>query len=160
MVSQTNKLRAQDIPFIWWSRAAALFREFAALHAPSLRSVLLLGPRGVGKKAMASAWKNAAGPSARGLEVVELNPSTKPANSITIATSTFGVPEHVTCLDLSTGQPHSFLPGSSDVLDASVVSRFSICLYMPPLRERPFDVLALIDYFNFSLLPRTVGCSK
>jgi DNA-binding NtrC family response regulator len=146
---------ASKVPFVGWSHAAAKFREMAAKHAPGgKKSVLLLGPKGVGKKAMARAWQYAAGGDAK-LPIIDLDSKDAVIKHPCVATSRRAVPRNTHGIQLYLGENyHSEQNGTSDdTLDEDVVEQFSLQFFLTPLRKRPADVLALLHYFNQYYLP-------
>ena len=154
----------KPVPFVGWSRAAARFREVVTTHAAGGKSsVLIVGPAGAGKKPMAQVWQHLAGQDHPRVPIVNLDLHGATIPDPCIAISTWALPRNKQWLRLDNGKhelPRAE-PTNSDVLSEQVVDRFpaSLRLYMPALRERPMDILALLHFFNLYVLPKRVGGS-
>lgn len=83
------------VPFIGWSHAAQRFRELAVASVPGrLRSVLLLGETGAGKRTMARAWRRLAGVGSDELPTIDLD--CEPARFPCIGVTTRPLPARFT----------------------------------------------------------------
>lgn len=163
-MAELQACTSKQIPFVGWSYASARFRALAATHAPRRQaSVLILGPAGVGKKAMAQAWQKAAGDSAK-LPIVDLNAADEAVPHPCIATSNKALPEGLPVLDLGEGTAYKEPTAGICLVKegriaSELASKFALRVYLGPLTFRPFDILALLYYFNRHTLPKQMGCS-
>src|SRR4051794_8148403 len=94
------------VPFPGWSVVAQRYRQLAAAHAPGGHSSLLLfGPGGVGKRAMARAWRHAARVGSDELPVVDLDEATARPTHPCVGLSTRPLPNWMAFVPLG-GDPN------------------------------------------------------
>jgi hypothetical protein len=166
------------VPFIGWSLAAQEFRRIVQKHAKKPVSVLIVGEHGVGKRTMAAVWRHVSGRNKKELPLVDLDapPSTLPSPCIAVSTrppaSGREIPvgraaprgtREALLLHLDTGRIAPVPPeecGSSCLPDGQA-SQFKPRLYMPPLRRRQLDILAVLHFFGLRVLrPRIKAVSS
>ncbi len=141
----------KPIPFVGWSQAAANFRQRAAKFAPGGKlRVLLLGPTGVGKKTMARVWQKLAGSPTLPIVPLDAGRATLPNHCIAISTRPLS--RNTKCWHLGSGDYQFYPKGYTDAetIPDERANQFprQLRLFMPPLRERPADILALLLFFN------------
>lgn len=143
-----NNRPTSVVPFFGWSKSAAAFRAVAEEHAPASNvSVLFLGQEGVGKNMMARAWRAIAKEPEK-LTFVNLDKldDNAPLPDPCFAVSTRGLPPDFLCTRLG----HCRKAKLAANLPPRLAQHFPRRYYMPPLTERPIDILALLYYFNES----------
>jgi hypothetical protein len=154
-------MATNNIPYVGWSVAAQNFRRLVAERASDPISVLIVGEPGVGKRLMARVWQKLSRAGVKKCPIVDLDAEGPSLPSRCIAHTT-RPPEHKRAAYQSNGRgspvPHNapwhlghdrfaaIPPGECEAppLPASLLSAFNLVLYMPPLRERMIDVLAVL----------------
>jgi hypothetical protein len=125
--------------------------------------VLLLGARGVGKRTMARVWRHLAGLNPKQLPILDLDSET--ARFPCIAITGRPLPRSIHCRHLDTGTLAAFPESDLEFeepkppLPRALMDEFEPRLYMPPLRRRPIDLLALLDFYNRCVCPGQYGRS-
>lgn len=157
------------VPFVGWSTAAESFRAIADAKARTDACVLIVGEHGVGKRTMARLWQQAAGATDAQLPIVDLTPDTIRLPHPCIAVSTFvptsarrkagssrTVPSDISLLHLDSGSRHAISRQECprETLPDGLIARFKLRLYMPPLRRRLMDLLAITRFVGLKVLNR------
>jgi predicted DNA-binding protein (UPF0251 family) len=157
------------VSFIGWSTAAESFRAIAGAKARKDASVLIVGEHGVGKRTMARLWQKAAGATEAQLPIIDLTPDTIRLPQSCIAISAFvsasarrkagssrPIPSDISLYHLDTGRRTAISPQECprETLPDDLIARFKIRLYMPPLRRRMMDLLAITQFVGQKVLNR------
>lgn len=165
------------VPFIGWSTSADQFRRLTAAKRLAY-STLIVGEPGVGKRTMALAIRSAARGRGYQLTTEEINHQTSsiPGRCIAVSHSPIGsgrdVPpgrvaprtnSELLPLHLDTGKygpiPDNECQGMS--LNDGIISQFVEKLYVPPLRRRQIDILALLHFCGTRVFPELkLKCNK
>ncbi len=162
--------RPQRLPLIGWSTSVHRFRELAESGELG-DSVLIVGEPGVGKRTLAEAYKfYFRSRYKESLPIVPLDPRTVdvPDRCIAITThppaygrATAGGRRSARVgeagarhLDTGKRQPVPDEECESEPLSDAVVARFTQRWYLPPLRRRLIDVLALLHFYGSRVFPQ------
>lgn len=162
--------RPRRLPLIGWSTAAQRFRELAESGELG-DSVLIVGEPGVGKRTFAEAYKfYFRSRYKESLPIVPIDPRTADIPDRCIAT-TVHPPAYGRAvaggrrtarlgeagarhLDIGKRQPIPDEECGAEPLGDAVVARFAQTWYLPPLRRRLIDVLALLHFYGCRVFPK------
>jgi DNA-binding CsgD family transcriptional regulator len=157
------------LPLIGWSTAAQRFREL--VESGELGdSVLIVGEPGVGKRTLAEAYKfHFRSRYKESLPIVPIDPQTTEIPDRCIATTAhppvYGRAAggrraarvgEAGARHLDTGKRQPVPDGEcgAEPLGDAIVARFAQTWYLPPLRRRLIDVLALLHFYGSRVFPR------
>jgi DNA-binding CsgD family transcriptional regulator len=162
--------RPRRLPLIGWSTAAQRFRELAESGELG-DSVLIVGEPGVGKRTFAEAYKfYFRSRYKESLPIVPIDPRMADIPDRCIAT-TVHPPAYGRAvaggrraarvgeagarhLDIGKRQPIPDEECGAEPLGDAVVARFAQTWYLPPLRRRLIDVLALLHFYGCRVFPK------